>query len=63
MPAVVSTPAEVCQLGAASVLLTPPPVPPEALCGQVVGPLQLQAVSPTQVPPLVDSVVPPMAIT
>src|SRR4051812_15361816 len=58
-----STPAAVCQLGAASVSDGPPPAPPLALCWQVEDEVQAHTVSEVQVVPVVLSSVPPTEIT
>jgi len=58
-----STPEAVCQLGALSVSEGPPPAPPDDDCWQVEALVHDHTVSPCQVPPELDSVVPPTAIT
>ena len=58
-----STPAAVCQLGAFSVNDGPPPAPPEEDGGQLEALVHDHTVSLCQVPPELDSVVPPMAMT
>src|SRR4051812_26340393 len=58
-----STPAAVCQLGALSVSEGPPPAPPEEDCWHDEALVHDHTVSPCHVPPLDDSVVPPIAMT
>ena len=58
-----STPAAICQLGAFSVSEGPPPAPPDDDCWQLEALVQDHTVSPVQVEPVVDSVVPPTAMT